>query len=72
VSQRLSQNVRRLREARGLTVEEAAAAAGLPAKQWEAIEAGDLSTTLETLDRVTVALSVAAMELVEPPAPKRG
>lgn len=62
---RLGRRVRELRIERGLTQEEAAAAAALDAKHFQAIEAGQSNVTMATLVGVTSALGVSLSQLFE-------
>lgn len=64
---RLAQNVRHLREARGLTQAQMARLAGLPRATWGHIETGAANPTLAVLDKVATALSVPIEELTSAP-----
>lgn len=59
--------IKRLREAAGLTQEEAAKRAGLRSRQhWYKIETDDgANVTLETLEKVARALKTKAKELIK-------
>jgi len=64
---RLGQNVRQLREARGLTQEQVARLAKLPRATWSHVESGAGNPTLAVLDKVASALSVPIEELTAAP-----
>lgn len=61
---RVAANVRRLREAGKLTVEEAAHRAGIHWRHWQKVEAGETSATLRTVARISNALEVEPGELL--------
>ncbi len=61
---RVAANVRRLREAEKLTVEEAAHRAGIHWRHWQKVEAGETSATLRTVARISNALEVEPGELL--------
>jgi transcriptional regulator with XRE-family HTH domain len=63
----LAANVRRLRDARGLSQQQIAKAAGMPRPTWASLEAGGANPTLAVLARVAAALSVSIEELIGPP-----
>ena len=63
----LAANVRRLREARGLSQQQMARLAGIPRPTWASLEAGDANPTLAVLGRAASALSVSIEELIGPP-----
>jgi DNA-binding XRE family transcriptional regulator len=66
----LALNVNRLRNARGMTQEELAAAAGMKQPRIAEIERGDANPKLETLTRLAIALGVEPWQLLVPtPAP---
>ena len=69
---RLAANVRRLRLARGLTLQAASERAQMHLRLWEKVEAGATSATLQTIARLAAALDVDARELLDPPAARRG
>ena len=58
-------NLRRFREARGLTQEQLAHAAGLATRHLQKIEAGQVNVTLRTLGRLGSALEIEASVLLE-------
>jgi transcriptional regulator with XRE-family HTH domain len=63
----LAANVRRLREARGLSQQQMARLAGIPRPTWASLEAGSANPTLHVLGRAAAALSVSIEELIGPP-----
>ena len=63
----LAANVRRLREARGLSQAQMARLAGIPRPTWASLEAGAANPTLGVLARTAAALSVSIEELIGPP-----
>ena len=63
----LAANVRRLRDARGLSQQQMARLAGLPRPTWASLESGSANPTLGVLARAAVALSVSIEELIGPP-----
>ena len=63
----LGANVRRLREARGLSQQQMAALAELPRPTWASLESGDANPTLAVLTRAAAALQVSIEELIGPP-----
>jgi transcriptional regulator with XRE-family HTH domain len=56
-------NVKRLREKRGLTMEDAAWSVGMHHTAWGRIEAGERKPTLETIFKLAAALKVPPAEL---------
>ena len=60
----VASNIRRLRQKAGLTVEEAAARAGMPASYWLTIEAGEHDLDTEALANVSIGLGVEAALLL--------
>lgn len=62
----LADHVRSLREARGLSVEDAAAHAGITPNIWRAIESAKHDPTIDTLRGLSVALQTPAHEILEP------
>jgi XRE family transcriptional regulator, regulator of sulfur utilization len=64
---RLAQNVRQLRQARGLTQQQMARLSKLPRATWANIESGGANPTLGVLHRVAVALQVSLEELIAKP-----
>jgi len=63
----LAANLRRLRETRRLTQQQAARLAGLPRPTWATLESGSANPTLLVLLRAAAALQVSLEELVGPP-----
>jgi transcriptional regulator with XRE-family HTH domain len=63
----LAANLRRLREARGLSQRQVATLAGLPRPTWGSLEAGSANPTLGVLSRAAAALQVSIEELIGPP-----
>lgn len=63
----LALNIKQLREARGLTQNQIAKAAGLPRPTWANLESGAANPTLSVLMKVAGALQVSLEELVGPP-----
>jgi transcriptional regulator with XRE-family HTH domain len=63
----LADNVRQLREARGLTQQQIARAAGVPRATWGNLESGGANPTLSVLARAAAALGVTVEELIGPP-----
>lgn len=62
----LAWNVASLRRAQKLTVEQAAWDAGMAARHWSTIEAGEGNPTLHTLVRIAVALGTDLAALFAP------
>ncbi len=67
LSDRLGQNVRQLRQARGKTQQQMASLAGVPRATWANLETGGANPTLAVLHAVAVALGVSLEELLGPP-----
>ncbi|MCA9621066.1 MAG: helix-turn-helix transcriptional regulator [Myxococcales bacterium] len=67
VAVNLANNMRQLREARGLTQQQVARRAGVPRPTWANLESGGANPTLAVLVRVATALSVSLEELIGPP-----
>jgi transcriptional regulator with XRE-family HTH domain len=63
----LAANVRRLREARGLSQQRIAQLAGIPRPTWASLESGSANPTLSVLSRVAAGLQVSIEELIGPP-----
>ena len=63
----LTANVRRLREARGLSQQRIAQLAGIPRPTWASLESGAANPTLAVLCRVAAGLQVSIEELIGPP-----
>ncbi len=64
---RLGQNVKQLREARGLTQQRIAGLAKVPRATWGHLESGEANPTLSVLRRVARALGVSIEELIATP-----
>lgn len=67
VAVNLANNMKQLREARGLTQQQVAKRANIPRPTWANLESGSANPTLAVLVRVAAALSVSLEELVGPP-----
>jgi transcriptional regulator with XRE-family HTH domain len=63
----LGDNVRRLREARGLSQQRIAQLSGIPRPTWASLESGAANPTLAVLSRAAAALQVSIEELIGPP-----
>ena len=63
----LADNLRILREARGLTQAQLARRAGIPRPTWSNLESGAANPTLQVLVKVASALQVTLEELLSPP-----
>jgi transcriptional regulator with XRE-family HTH domain len=68
-SANLGNNIKQLREARGLTQAQLSKQAGVPRPTWANLESGVANPTLSVLIKVANALSVSLEELVGPPRP---
>lgn len=60
-------NVRRLREARGLSQQRLADLSGIPRPTWASLETGTANPTLTVLSKAAGALNVSIEELIGPP-----
>ena len=67
VLEHLAKNLRRLRQAAGLSQEELARLSGLSRRMVNGVEAGGTNISLANLDHVAAALGVAFVDLVQPP-----
>lgn len=67
VSSNLANNIKQLREGRGLTQAQLSKQAGVPRPTWANLESGAANPTLSVLIKVANALSVSLEELVGPP-----
>lgn len=67
LSANLASNVRRLREARGLTQQELSDASGVPRPTLAHLESGSANPTLGVLARVAVALGVSMEDFIRAP-----
>ncbi|MEE8508779.1 MAG: XRE family transcriptional regulator [Myxococcota bacterium] len=63
----LASNVRRLRQARGLSQQRIAQLSGIPRPTWASLESGGANPTLSVLSRTAVALQVSIEELIGAP-----
>lgn len=63
----LANNMRQLREARGITQQQMAKRAGLPRPTWANLESGAANPTLAVLVRVARAFRITVEELIAPP-----
>ncbi|MCA9697005.1 MAG: helix-turn-helix transcriptional regulator [Myxococcales bacterium] len=64
---KLAENIRQLREARGLSQAQLAKLAGIPRPTWTNLESGAANPTLAVLLKVAAALHVRLEELLAPP-----
>jgi transcriptional regulator with XRE-family HTH domain len=67
LSARFAQNVKQLRDARGMTQQQMAKLAGLPRATWANLESGEANPTLTVLHRVAVSLQISIEELISTP-----
>jgi transcriptional regulator with XRE-family HTH domain len=67
VAARLGENIRGLREARGLTQQQISKLAAVPRATWATLESGSANPTLAVLIKVANALQVRVEELIGPP-----
>lgn len=67
LSRSLAENVKALREQRGLSQQQIARAAGITRATWTNLESGDANPTLSRLVKVAAALGVTIEELIAPP-----
>jgi transcriptional regulator with XRE-family HTH domain len=63
----LANNIRTLREARGLTQQQMSKLSGIPRPTWANLESGAANPTLAVLVRVAAALQIRVEELIGPP-----
>lgn len=66
-AQHLANNVRALREARGISQQQIAQIAGIPRPTWANIESGEANPTLAVLTRVAAALGARIEDLLSEP-----
>lgn len=66
-AQNLANNVRALREARGISQQQIAQIAGIPRPTWANIESGEANPTLAVLTRVAAALGARIEDLLSAP-----
>ena len=67
IAANLAENLRALREARGLSQQQIADVAGVPRPTWAHLESGAANPTMAVLVRVADALQVRVEELIGPP-----
>ncbi len=67
VATHLADNMKQLREARGITQAQMAKLAGVPRPTWANLESGGANPTLAVLVRVASALQISVEELIAPP-----
>jgi XRE family transcriptional regulator, regulator of sulfur utilization len=67
LAQNLGENLRRLREQRGLSQQQIARLAKIPRPTWSNLESGEANPTLEVLAKAANALQVRLEELIGPP-----
>jgi transcriptional regulator with XRE-family HTH domain len=67
ISEYLGENVRQLREGRGLTQQQIAKIAGVPRATWSNLESGTANPTLSVLTKVANALQMRLEELLGAP-----
>jgi transcriptional regulator with XRE-family HTH domain len=67
VALNLANNMRQLREARGLTQQQVAKKADVPRPTWANLESGSANPTLAVIVKVANALQVSVEELIGPP-----
>ncbi len=63
----LAANIRRLRDARGLSQQRLADMSGIPRPTWASLETGSANPTLAVLSKAASALNVSIEELIGPP-----
>ena len=59
----VSRNIRRLRYAAGLTLQQAARRGGMGLRRWQKAEAGETNLTLKTISKLCARLGVDPVEL---------
>ena len=67
IADNLANNIRQLREARGLTQQQMARASGVPRPTWANLESGAANPTLAVLVKAAAALQVSVEELIAAP-----
>jgi XRE family transcriptional regulator, regulator of sulfur utilization len=67
IPRNLGDNIRRLRETRGLSQQQLAKLSGVPRPTWANLESGGANPTLAVLTRVASTLQVSIEELISPP-----
>src|SRR5262249_17150842 len=63
----IAQNIRQLRQSRGLTQEQLSRLSGVPRPTWANLESGASNPTVAVLTKVATALQVPVEELISPP-----
>jgi transcriptional regulator with XRE-family HTH domain len=63
----LALNVRRVREASGLSLHQAAERAELHWRHWQKVEAGEANVTITTVAKIAVALDIDPLDLLTMP-----
>lgn len=64
---RIGDNIRELRQARGLSQQQMAKLSGLPRATWQHLESGGANPTVSVLHKVALALQISVEELISPP-----
>src|SRR5438270_4704798 len=67
VASNLGNNIRMMRDMRGLTQNQLAKISGVPRPTWANLETGAANPTLSILLKVAAALQVSVQELLDPP-----
>jgi len=67
---RVAENATRLREVRGLTVEDVAKRSGLHTRHLQKFEAGQLNATVSTIAKLSWGLDVSPEEILSAPPPE--
>jgi XRE family transcriptional regulator, regulator of sulfur utilization len=67
IALRFAENLKQLRDARGMTQQQMAKLAGLPRATWANLESGEANPTLLVLHRVALALQTSIEELISSP-----
>lgn len=63
----LANNIRQLRETRGLSQQQCAKISGVPRPTWASLESGAANPTLSVLLKVAAALQITVEEMIRPP-----
>lgn len=66
-SANIAENLRQLREVRGLSQAKLASLAGVPRPTWASLESGSANPTIGVLVKVAAALGISIEELIGPP-----
>ena len=64
---RIGENIRELRQARGMSQQQMAKLSGLPRATWQHLESGAANPTVSVLTKVALALQISVEELISPP-----